>query len=494
MYLASLSELLHPVVDVPSVFDVTVHGLTSDSRDVQPGDAFVALPGARTSADQYMDDAIHRGAVAVLLAGGNAGRCREHHGALVVDIPDLRRHLGWIADRFFQSPSRALDVIGVTGTNGKTSVTHYISQLLSHAGHDCGVVGTLGYGMPGHLKPATHTTPDVIRINEALDGIRERGGKAAAMEVSSHALDQGRVNNLTIRGAVLTNLSRDHLDYHGSMEAYGEAKALLFHRESVDFAVLNFDDPFGRQLYSQLDGQCDRVRYTLHEPQTELWLTRYAAHIDGFEAQLDGDWGAFELTVPLMGRFNVSNALAAVATALSLGLSVDAVRTAAARLVAPPGRLESFAGASGVRVVVDYAHTADALRNALEALRDHVEGTLWCVFGCGGDRDAGKRPDMAREAEAVADRVLVTDDNPRNEDPEAITNDILAGFGNPAAVTVIHDREAAIRDAVMNAQPGDVVLVAGKGHETTQEVAGEHRYFSDASVVRQVLVDREGAA
>ncbi len=274
------------------------------------------------------------------------------------------------------------------------------------------------------------------------------------MEVSSHALEQGRVDNLTMTGAVFTNLTRDHLDYHGSMDAYGAAKARLFHREELHFAVINFDDPFGRQLYEKLDGKCDRVRYSLHEAQTELWLTEFAPSIDGFSASVDGLWGRFDVSARVLGSFNVSNILAAMAAVLSLGVPVERVQQAVERLSPPPGRLEPFAGSNDVRVVVDYAHTPDALNSALAALRPHVGGRLFCVFGCGGDRDTGKRPEMAREAEKGADVVIVTDDNPRSEDPDAITADIVAGFERPEQVAVIHDRAEAIQPAIRSAVAG----------------------------------------
>src|SRR5690554_2064022 len=270
MCITSISTLLQGIVDVPSVFDVTIHGLQTDSRSVRPGDAFIALAGAATAADQYVDAAITAGATAVLLEAEQHRECHERYGALIVPIVGLRAQLGRIADRFFEHPSRHLRVIGVTGTNGKTSVTQYISQFLRETGTPCGLLGTLGYGMPGSIESATHTTPDVVQVNRVLNRIRNEGGRAAVMEVSSHALDQDRVDNLTMTGAVFTNLTRDHLDYHGTIEAYGEAKARLFRREELHFAVINFDDPFGRQLFEQLNGQCDRVRYSLHEAQTEI--------------------------------------------------------------------------------------------------------------------------------------------------------------------------------------------------------------------------------
>ena len=494
MCITSISSLLQGIAVVPSVFDVTVHGLQTDSREVRPGDAFIALGGARTSPDQYVDQAIAAGATAIFLEVDQPAECHERQKALIVPVPDLRAQLGRIATRFFDHPSRHLRVIGVTGTNGKTSVSHYIASLLQAVGTPCGVLGTLGHGMPGSLQPASHTTPDVVQVNRVLERIRSEGGKAAVMEVSSHALDQGRIDKLAMTGAVFTNLTRDHLDYHGTMQAYGEAKASLFLREELHFAVINFDDPFGRQLYEQLEGQCDRLRYSLHEAQTELWLKQFTPTATGFRALVDGQWGEFEFEAPVLGSFNASNILAALAAVLTLGAPLDGAAQACAGLVPPPGRLERFASEQGQQVVVDYAHTPDALANALAALRPHTRGRLICVFGCGGDRDRGKRPEMAREAEKRADVVIVTDDNPRTETPAAITDDIVQGFCSTECYQVIHDRAEAIARAIDMAGPEDMVLVAGKGHEAYQDVQGQKLPFSDAGQVRQCLHLNGGVA
>lgn len=494
MCITSISTLLQGIRDVPSVFDVTIHGLQTDSRKVRSGDAFIALPGAQTPADHYVDQAIQAGATAVLLDSTKEQACHERHGALIVPVVGLRHRLGRIADRFFEHPSRHLRVIGVTGTNGKTSVTEYIAQLLRETGTPCGILGTLGYGMPGSMELASHTTPDVVQVNRVMNRIRNSGGRAAVMEVSSHALDQGRVDNLDMTGAVFTNLTRDHLDYHGSMQAYGEAKTRLFLREELHFSVINFDDPFGRQLYGQLEGQCDRVRFSLHESQVELWLKAFTPTVSGFRARVDGQWGEFDLNVPLLGSFNVSNVLAAMATVLTLGVPVDRAVEVAGQLVPPPGRLERFTGGQGKHVIVDYAHTPDALANALEAIRPHARGKLICVFGCGGDRDPGKRPEMAKEAELRADYVIVTDDNPRTEKPEQIVSDISAGFTQAGAWKVIHDRAQAIAEAVAMANEDDLVLIAGKGHESYQEVKGQRLPFSDAEQVRHLLNLNGGVA
>ncbi|MBJ6138429.1 UDP-N-acetylmuramoyl-L-alanyl-D-glutamate--2,6-diaminopimelate ligase [Marinobacter litoralis] len=494
MCITSISTLLQGIVDVPSVFDVTIHGLQTDSRNVTSGDAFIALSGAETPADAYLDQAIEAGATAVLLETAIPKECHERQGALVVPVVGLRDQMGRIATRFFEHPSRHLRVVGVTGTNGKTSVTQYISALLNETGTSCGVLGTLGYGMPGNLQPATHTTPDVVQVNRVLHQIRRDGGRAAVMEVSSHALAQGRIDKVAMTGAVFTNLTRDHLDYHGTMEAYGEAKARLFRREELHFSVINFDDPFGRQLFEQTEGLCDRVRYSLHEAQTELWLKEFTPTATGFRAVVDGLWGEFELDVPLLGSFNASNVLAAMATVLTLGVPLDRAVDACSRLVPPQGRLEKYLAADGRCVVVDYAHTPDALANALAALRPHAEGKLICVFGCGGDRDPGKRPEMAAEAEKGADVVIVTDDNPRSEDPAHIVKDIEKGFSEAGKCRVVHDRAAAIAEAIAMAGPKDLVLIAGKGHEAWQEVAGQKLPFSDAEQVQIQLHLNGGVA
>jgi UDP-N-acetylmuramoyl-L-alanyl-D-glutamate--2,6-diaminopimelate ligase len=494
MQITSLNTLLQGVVVVPSVFDVTIHGLQTDSRKVRIGDAFVALAGTSTGPEHYIDDAIRAGASVVLLESEQAGECSERSGALIVPVPELKARLGKLADRFFEYPSQRLQLIGVTGTNGKTSVTQYIAQLLQAAGTPCGLMGTLGCGMPEALQPATHTTPDVVQTNRVLAGIVANGGRAAAMEVSSHALDQGRIDRLTLTAAVFTNLTRDHLDYHGSMAAYGEAKAKLFSHEGLRFVVINVDDPFGRTLYQQLEGKCERLGFSLHESKMELWVKDFCALDNGFRAVLDGRWGEFTIEAPLMGRFNASNVLAAVATVMALGVDVTQVQQGVCRLVPPAGRLQVFTAGDGARAVVDYAHTPDALNNALAALRPHVSGRLICVFGCGGDRDSGKRPEMAQQAENGADLVIVTDDNPRTETPSAITANIMAGFIAPEKVQLIHSRAQAIAAALALAGPDDLVLVAGKGHEDYQDIAGYKHPFSDSEQVAQALKQREEVA
>ncbi|MDX5298756.1 MAG: UDP-N-acetylmuramoyl-L-alanyl-D-glutamate--2,6-diaminopimelate ligase, partial [Gammaproteobacteria bacterium] len=348
-------------------------------------------------------------------------------------------------------------------------------------------LGTLGYGLPGREVPASHTTPDVVSVHRWLANMARQGAKAVAMEVSSHALTQGRVEGVHFDVAVFTNLTRDHLDYHGSMEAYGEAKRALFDAHRPRYAVINVDDPFGVQLSARLAGEMQVVRTSLQASEAELFVQRLECTAEGLLMACAGRWGAFELNVPLMGRFNAMNVLQAVASVLVCEIPLDVVVQAVRQLQAPPGRLQQFIFPQGLRVVVDYAHTPDALANALGALRAHCHGRLRCVFGCGGDRDAGKRPEMGRVAAEMADDVILTDDNPRSEMPENIVAQILTGIASRDLIRVQHDREQAIRDALRDAGPDDIVLIAGKGHEDYQEVTGVRRPFSDIAVVQTCL-------
>ena len=358
-----------------------------------------------------------------------------------------------------------------------------------------GLIGTLGAGRPGALAPSGFTTPDVIEVHRTLAGLRDSGARWAAMEVSSHALDQRRVAGVRFRAAAFTNLSRDHLDYHGTLDAYGEAKARLFQVPGLGLAVINAGDAFGRSLISRIPAAVDLVTVGPVETPAlargrRLSLRNVEARPHGLSLELGGSWGPLRMESPLLGRFNADNLTLALGVLLALGVPADEAVQGLGGVSAPPGRMESFGGDGRPLVVVDYAHTPDALAKALAAARVHCRGRLWCVFGCGGDRDPGKRPEMARHAEALADRLVVTDDNPRGEDPARIVAGILAGFEHPGRARVEHDRRAAIRLAVRQAARADVVLVAGKGHEDYQIVGEERRSFSDRAEVLQALGER----
>ncbi|HEX9627145.1 MAG TPA: UDP-N-acetylmuramoyl-L-alanyl-D-glutamate--2,6-diaminopimelate ligase [Acidiferrobacterales bacterium] len=478
-----LSELLAGLSDAPVLRDVGIRGVSADSRVIEPGWLFLAAPGVRGDGRDHIVAAVARGAAAV--AYEPAGRRVDTEGIAVPALPvaGLRERAGIIADRFFGAPSRRMFVVGVTGTNGKTTCTHLVAQALDAPDRRCGLIGTLGSGYPGALDPGLHTTPDPVSVHRLLAGFAAAGAHAVCMEVSSHALDQGRVQGVAFDVAVLTNLTRDHLDYHGSLDAYAAAKARLFDFPELKAAVINADDALGRELIGRLAGRLKLWRFGAGA--ADLRAVDIRPSPEGLELEVATPLGAVTLKSPLLGRFNADNLLAALAVLLEHGLALDqaVVRLARARPVA--GRMERFGGAGAPLVVVDYAHTPDALAKALAALREHTRGRLICVFGCGGDRDRGKRPEMGRLAEQLADVVILTDDNPRHEDPQQIVADIAAGMQRTPSV--VRDRAHAIRLAIAEAGRGDSVLVAGKGHEDYQQVGAERRPFSDRQVVAQLL-------
>jgi len=490
-----LSQLLEGILEVPAAQDREVRGLTLDSRQVVEGSLFCALAGGRARGHDYVQDAVARGAVAIL-AESDEGVAAEQAsiGVPYLVIPRLREKLGIIAARFFAEPSQHMQVVGITGTNGKTSVSRYLAQAFS-VDAPSGVIGTLGNGVLGAETVASHTTPDAITLQALLAQQWQQGVQHVAMEVSSHGLDQARVNGVAFDTAVFTNLSRDHLDYHGGMDEYAAAKARLFAWPGLKHAVLNFDDPFGVKLLEQLPAGTRAVAYGLAPRSVAadvqwLWATRITTSLDGIEVAVQSSWGEGRFHTGLLGRFNVSNALAVLATLLVSGVEFETALGRMALLRPVAGRMERFGGDGLPMVVVDYAHTPDALEQVLRALREHCQGRLWCVFGCGGDRDAGKRPQMGAIAQQYADRVVVTNDNPRGEAPSAIAEAILAGMQERTAARVQLDRAAAIDQAIREAAAGDVVLVAGKGHEDYQIIGGQRLRFDDREQVQTSLATR----
>ncbi|OFS70286.1 UDP-N-acetylmuramoyl-L-alanyl-D-glutamate--2,6-diaminopimelate ligase [Pseudomonas sp. HMSC08G10] len=465
--------------------DPLIRELTLDSRQVRPGDLFLAVPGAKVDGREHIADALARGAAAVAY---------EEQGASVLPITEaplipvrgLIGQLSEIAGRFYGEPSRQLDLVGVTGTNGKTSVTQLVAQALDALGQRCGLIGTLGTGFYGELRSGRLTTPDPIAVQATLNDLKHGGAKAVAMEVSSHALEQGRVAALAFDIAVMTNLSRDHLDYHGSMEAYEAAKAKLFAWPDLRCRVVNLDDEFGCRL-AQSHGESRLISYSLLDPAATLFCKQARFDDDGVRAVLVTPQGEHALRSRLLGRFNLSNMLAAVATLLALDYPLDEILKVTPQLQGPIGRMQRLGGGEKPLVVVDYAHTPDALEKVLEALRPHAHGRLLCLFGCGGDRDRGKRPLMAEVAERLADRVLVTDDNPRTEDPQRIFDDIRPGFAKPADVEFVAGRGDAIAHLIATAAADDVIVLAGKGHEDYQEINGERHDFSDLVEAEKAL-------
>ena len=479
-----LSALLAGLIDAPLADDPTINGLTLDSRRVQPGWLFIAVPGARADGRAYLAGAYGRGAAAAVYEAKDFKSDARYTNAIAVK--NLREHIGTIADRFHGSPSQRLQVIGVTGTNGKTTTTNLLAQALDTPLARCGLIGTLGSGFPGQLDPSLHTTPDALSVHALMAKFVNAGAKSVCMEVSSHALDQARVGGVAFDIAVFTNLTRDHLDYHGDMDAYGAAKAKLFEVPDLKAAVINQDDRFGQTLISR--AHVPVMSFGLKGG--DVHLRRLTPSIHGLSMTVVTPAGEVELQSPLLGRFNAANLLAvlAVLLVLEMPLAEAAARLAKAQPVA--GRMERFGGGDKQPlVVVDYAHTPDALEKVLQALREHTSGKLLCVFGCGGDRDRGKRPQMGRIAEELADGVIITNDNPRHEDPAVIINEIVAGMqGTPRAIP---DRTQAIRTALAAARCGDIVLVAGKGHEDYQEIGDQRFDYSDRNTVRALL---KGAA
>jgi UDP-N-acetylmuramoyl-L-alanyl-D-glutamate--2,6-diaminopimelate ligase len=485
----ALAELLDGFAVPGAVPDVRVTGIGLDSRTLRPGDLFCALPGTVTSGARFLAQAARAGAAAALVDAGEVGLPST---LPLCAIDDLRGNAGRIAARFFGDPTRRQQVIGVTGTNGKTSVTHFIASALDgRCDRQAAVIGTLGSGRVGELEPGKLTTPDPVELQRLFAVLLDRGIETVAMEVSSHALAQHRVGGVRFCCAVFTNLSRDHLDYHADMEAYGEAKRLLFEQPELGSAVINVDDAWGRGLHAALTARLRTVACGLDaHPHVAGEFVRgelEEATLGRLRLRVRSPWGAGRLEAPLTGRFNAGNLLAALAVLCLLGVPFDEACERLARVRGVAGRMECFSAPGKPAVIVDYSHTPDALEKALAALRPLTRGRLVCVVGCGGDRDRGKRPDMGRIAETLGDRVVVTSDNPRNEAPEAIIADILAGMTRRVPVQVEPDRAAAVKLALAGAAADDVVLVAGKGHETWQEIAGRRLPFSDRQLVRTLL-------
>lgn len=463
---------------------VTVTGLALDSRRVQAGDLFFAFKGSARHGLDHLDQALDNGASAV--AWEPAAGVTPPASLPAVAVDRLSQHVGEIAARFNHHPSHALSVVGVTGTDGKTSTAHLIAQVLELLDQPCAYLGTLGYGRLHELAAASQTTPDPVRLQALLATQRERGVKAVAMEVSSHALDQHRVGGTRFDVAVLTNITRDHLDYHGTVERYAAAKKRLFSYEGVKARVMNRDDRYGREWATEFGAQATVYGIGGDAPSVGRYVLTDTPMLtaDGIAFRVRSSWGDADLRSRLLGRFNVYNLLAVLAVLLETGIALDKAVAALGCVHTVPGRIEGFRGPKAAALmVVDYAHTPQALEQILTAVRAHCSGKLWCVFGCGGDRDRGKRPLMGAAAMKHADAVIVTDDNPRSESPQAIVAEILAG--QPARV--IHDRAEALRTVAREAQAGDVVVIAGKGHETTQTYGAEVREFSDRRFVAELV-------
>ena len=487
----SLAQLTAGIVAAPP--GARVSDVTLDSRAVTPGALFLACRGRTHHGLKFVPEALERGATAVLYEreGAEAAPAAPA-GTFLAAVPALTAQVGVIADRFFGAPSQFLTIAGITGTNGKTTCAWLLAQALTHCRRPAAYIGTLGFGLPPQVKATFHTTSDAVTVQRQLAQLRALGAACVAMEVSSHALDQARVTAVRFNTAVFTNLTRDHLDYHGTMEAYGSAKARLFAWPGLSFRVINVDDPFGRALAAEAGAP---LIVTTRASQAAVprdarfvRALRVTPDPGGLVIEVDSSWGAAELPVRLIGEFNVDNALTVLAVLLAWQIPLKEAVRALARCRPASGRMEMFGGRGRTPLaIVDYAHTPDALENALRAARLHCRGELRVVFGCGGDRDAGKRPLMGKIAAELADDIIVTDDNPRGEDPAHIVAAILAGMRTPKPHVVEHDRALAIRLALARSGSEDVVLIAGKGHEGYQIIGNERRVFQDQTVVSREL-------
>ena len=484
----TLGELLPELEGLSA--DLAITGLVQDSREVTPGNAFVAIGGFGAHGLHFVDAAREAGAAAILYEPPAPAELPAPADA--IPVADLRTRMGAMADLFHGHPSAAMTTVGVTGTNGKTSTVQLLAQAWTLRGQKAGTLGTLGSGIWPQAVPTGFTTPLVLRLHALLAELRDEGASAVAMEVSSHALDQGRVDGVQFDVAVFTNLTRDHLDYHGDMARYGAAKARLFDWPGLRAAAVNLDDAFGRELYASVNGKVRALGFSSRGAAgASVRAEDLVLDGSGIRFMLHAGGQAHPVRSPLLGRFNVDNLLGVATTLYALDMAPALIAETLSRLSPVDGRMNRIEGdGKAPLVVVDYAHTPDALEQALASLRAHTRGRLFCVFGCGGERDAGKRPQMGAIVERLADVVIVTDDNPRREEGDAIVADIMAGFAEPARVMVQRDRAAAIAQAITQAGSDDVVLIAGKGHEPYQEINGVRQPFDDADTARVLLTGK----
>ena len=500
----TLADLLRGYAGAPAI---RIQGIASDSRQLGEGYLFLAVAGMSSHGLDFLDAALAAN-VAAVAWDASTGTAPRDIGVPTIAVDNLAAHLGDIADRFHGCPSEHLGVVGVTGTNGKTTVAWMLAQSAGILGHKCGYLGTLGFGMDEIAGAEGMTTPPAVELHARLAEFVDAGAKFAALEVSSHALSQRRVDGVRFDTAIFTNLTRDHLDYHADMGAYFECKARLFLECAPANSIINIDGDYGEQLAKRCGPDAIVVSTS---PQRGAQGGRYLSvtsinpTAQGSNVEFSSSWGAGAFTLPLPGDFNVANAAAVLAFLLTKGVALERACEVLSQLQAPPGRMQRVAvGAAertmqrvateGPAVFVDYAHTPDALESALGALRPHCRGHLWCLFGCGGDRDAGKRPRMGEAAERCADHIVITSDNPRNEDPQQIIDGVVAGLTQPRRATIIEDRAAAIAWVIEQAADDDVVLLAGKGHEEFQEAGGVRTPLSDCALAAAALAAREAGA
>ncbi len=495
----SLQALCKNIVDISSDYNGSITGMTLDSRKVCAGDLFFACIGEQYDARDFIDEASHKGAAAVFCEALSDSDIREinkyqkHYTVPVIPVLHLSEKIGLLASRFYGVPSEHMNVIAVTGTNGKTSCCHFIAHALSELNHPCAVIGTAGNGFPRDLQQSQLTTPDKVGLHGLMADYYANGAKALAFEASSHGLVQNRLAGVAVNIGVFTNLTREHLDYHRDMQHYAQAKRLLFQIPTVETAVINADDEFGQQLIKDFSNKINVIGFSTDEsrsvPQDIAMLSAHDIQIDadGIKAFVISPWGQGELKSRLLGRFNLSNCLAVLACLGIMRVPFAKALDCISHLPGIIGRVEPFGGKEQPLVVVDYAHTTDALEQVLKVLSKLCRGQLWCVFGCGGGRDTGKRAIMGKLAEQYSDRVVVTNDNPRHDEPRDIAEAILGGMKCPEQAILQLDRKSAIVYAVSEAKAQDIVLIAGKGHELYQQIGDVKYPFSDQQIVQEVL-------
>lgn len=475
-----------------SIPDIKIKGLSTDSRHVQPGDLFIACKGSQTDGRNYIENAINHGAVAVLAeAEAEPGLDEYTYSVPVIKIFKLTDYIGPIAARFYGEPSQYMTIVGFTGTNGKTSCTQFLAQALSKLNKTCGVIGTLGAGFLDNLQTTGLTTPGPLVLQSQLAFLRDKGAEIIAMEASSHGLLQGRMQGVKFNTAVWTNLTSDHLDYHGSMDNYALAKKQLFLQPDLEYAVFNLDDSYGLLFAEEFRSKLKVYGYTTEgiilDGIQVVSAQNSVLTAEGFEADIITPWGKGVLSSGLLGRFNISNMLAILTVLGIMELPLKNALESLTSVKTVSGRMERFGGGKQPLVIVDYAHTPDALEKVLLTLRSYSPRKLWCVFGCGGNRDSSKRKLMGQIVEQYSDQIIITDDNPRFEDAKSITDDIMGGLLCPWAAEIEHDRGQAIAHAIQSAGPGDIVLIAGKGHEDYQWIGHNKFAFNDAEQVRLQL-------
>ena len=489
-----LKELLKdwlslPNAELDAADDMPITGLALDSRKVVQGNVFVALAGAKQHGLIHVEQALNNGACAVIFdpAGDGKLSAETTNKVPMIAVDGLGLKLGAIAARFYDDPSAVMAVIGITGTNGKTSCSQFLSQMLD----DCGIIGTLGWGEWGNLSKTLNTTPDALETQRILAELLKADKKIVAMEVSSHGLEQGRVNGVTFKGAVFTNISRDHLDYHGTMDAYLAAKLSLLGKPGLSFAVVNLDDAYSSRIIAAVPETVVLWGISVKGKtlaDCECVGAENVVHLaDGIEFDVCRQNDSLRVTVPLYGDFNIENVLTVLAVMLAMGAALPTAVKKLQHIKPVTGRMERFGGDGQPLVFVDYAHTPDALDKVLASVKKHCRQNLWVVFGCGGNRDQGKRPQMGRIAEHWADYMIITDDNPRFENARDIIDDILAGCSLTDKAQVIQDRELAIQTALAKAAEQDCIVIAGKGHESYQEINGLQTAFSDSRIVIDAL-------